>query len=218
MRIWITLVAALSVAFPAAAGAQITQRGNTKETVAQARALALRGRSVVTPIEIAFESTGDFDRFASGAVPLDLVLRSTASGQTIRIPSRDLLEGFRPGRDRRAITVHLLLGDLIAPLWDDRGCIDTRAEGRDGSESSPAVLTLTYAPCAGAPAAARPGNPIPIIVVKGGKNPSPTFRIGIGPSTAGTETEQSLRARFADSRGANVIVYKGSGPPRHQGF
>lgn len=237
------VLAATMLALFGAAAAQRQPARSAAQVPAEARRALeaeLRGRSVVTPIEIAFESPADFDRFASGEAPLDLVLRSTVSGQTIRIPSRALLEGFRPGRDRRTVTVQLVIGDLLAPLWDSAGCVEARAAGTDAAGAGPALLTLTYAPCGGAPAALTAGSPIPGIIVKGGvnpgtrrgspigglivkggRNPPANLRIGIGPSAVGAETEQSLRARFAGEGAANVIVigsYKGSGTPKNAGF
>ncbi|HEX7314361.1 MAG TPA: hypothetical protein VF297_10585 [Pyrinomonadaceae bacterium] len=150
-----------------------TSKSNTKDRVAPTEAGGtkgwdgkVQGRVLVTPVVVTFDSPADYDNFAAGRLRLNLILKNTLSGQTIRLDSRQLVEGFRPGPDKSRLTVNVIVDNMSAPLSEAAcGVISPSAENTDEGVN----ITLSYAGCGGAPAQ-RPGNPIGNIVVKGGKN------------------------------------------------
>lgn len=129
----------------------------------------VQGRQVVTPIAVSFEDAEAYRDFLAGRIPFTLTLRSLVSGQTVRLPSAALTEGLRPAPGNRAVWA-IAIDDVLAPLWNANGCIDTSLSAEATGEGSGAAITVTYAPCGGATAAqARPGQPIPNIIVRGGR-------------------------------------------------
>lgn len=155
------LLAALAVvAVPALSGAQV-RRGalppeKSRPQVAEAartELAALRGMQIVTPVEIAFSDAESYDNFAAGRLPVGFVLRNRASGQTIRLDPRAVTEGFRPSRDRSRATIYLVIGDLLAPVWDEAGCTETQTGTESAADGTGVTITLTYVPCAAAAAA-----------------------------------------------------------------
>jgi hypothetical protein len=171
--IFVLLASLLVAAMPVLVGAQAPRSALPPiKGPSQLRAAwdgKVQGRQVVTSLAATFEDEEAFRDFAAGRIPFTLTLRSSASGQTLRIPPALLVEGLRPAPGNRAAWV-IAIDDIATPLWDSNGCIETStsAEATDGGTG--AAITITYAPCGGPPPAmAAPGQPIPNIIVKGGR-------------------------------------------------
>ncbi len=193
----------------------------------------VQGRVLVTPVTVTFDNPQDYDNFAAGRLRLNLIAKNTLSGQTIRLDSRQLSEGFRPAPDKRMLTINVIADNMSAPLSEAAcGVISPSAE----NTAEGVNIILSYAGCGSEPAQ-RPGQPIggiivkggknegtqmtagaPIggIVVKGGKNPGGNLNIRIGGSRITTREEAA-----AMSRGVGVIpgpLSKGAGEPKANGF
>jgi len=193
----------------------------------------VQGMALVTPVTVTFNNPQDYDNFAAGRLRLNLIAKNTLSGQTIRLDSRQLSEGFRPAPDKRMLTINVIADNMSAPLSEAAcGVISPSAENTPEGVN----ITLTYAGCGSEPAQ-RPGEPIggiivkggknegaqmtagaPIggIVVKGGKNPGGNLSIVVGGSRITTREEAA-----AMSRAAGVIpgpLSKGSGSSKQAGF
>jgi hypothetical protein len=193
----------------------------------------VQGRVLVTPLFVAFDSPADYDAFAAGRLRLNLVLRNALTGQTIRLDSRQLTEGFRPGADKGRLTFHVIVDNMTAPLSEEAcGSVVPGAENTEGGVE----ITLSYSGCGGG-TAQRPGNPItgivvhggktegaqmtagqPIggIVVKGGKNPGGNMTVAVGGSRVVTGEEAVAMSRAAGAIPANAG--KGAGSPKNAGF
>jgi hypothetical protein len=123
----------------------------------------VQGRVLVTPVTVGFDNPQDYDNFAAGRLRLNLILKNMVSGQTIRLDSKQLTEGFRPGRDKSRLTINVIVDNMSAPLSEAAcGMISPSAENTaDGVN-----ITLSYSGCGSAPAQ-RPGNPITVTVMAG---------------------------------------------------
>jgi|GEM_PF-4862250 len=167
------LIAACGLVFPAA-GQRSTAAPRSVAVAPVAAADkgwdgTIKGKQILTPVEIAFADPESYDNFAAGRLPIGFVLRNSASGQTIRLDPRWVTETFRPGRDKSKAVVYIVVGGLDAPIWDERGCTATRTGVESAAGGTGVTITLTYAPCSGPPMA-MPGNPIGNIIVKGGRS------------------------------------------------
>jgi hypothetical protein len=193
----------------------------------------VQGRVLVTPVTVAFDNPQDYDNFAAGRLRLNLIAKNTLSGQTVRLDSRQLSEGFRPAPDKRMLTINVIADNMSAPLSEAAcGVISPSAE----NTAEGVNITLSYAGCDSAPAQ-RPGNPItgivvkggknegtqmtagnpiPNIIVKGGKNPGGNLNIMVGASRITTREEAAAMSRA--SGGIPGPLSKGSGSPKQAGF
>lgn len=183
----------------------------------------VQGKVLVTPVTVNFDNPADYDNFASGKLRINLILKNTLSGQTIRLDSRQLVDGFRSGPDKRTLTINVIVDNMSAPLSEAAcGVISPSAENTaDGVN-----ITLSYSGCDSSPAQ-RPGAPIKDITVKGGKIEASkralqralvrgNLNIVVGDSRVTSREEAS-----AMSREAGVIPAfsgKGSGSPKQAGF
>lgn len=193
----------------------------------------VQGKVLMTPVTVSFDNTADYDNFASGKLKLNLILKNTLSGQTIRLDSRQLTGGFRPAPDKRKLTINVLVDNMSAPLSEAAcGVISPSAENTTEGVN----ITLSYAGCGGQPAQ-RPGqpiggiivkggknegtqmtagNPIGNIVVKGGKNPGGNLNIMVGDSRTTTREEAVAMSRAVGETPG--VASKGSGSPKQAGF
>lgn len=129
----------------------------------------VKGMQIVTPVEIGFSDAGSFDDFAAGRLPIRFVLRSTASGQTIRLEPRAVTDPFQRGSDKAKVTIYLAIGNLLAPVWDGQGCIATSTGVEPAEDGTGVMITLTYSSCTASPASrAR-------TAAAGGDPPQPPF-------------------------------------------
>lgn len=175
---------------------------------------------IATPIEIRFTDRAGYDDFAAGRIPLALVLRNAASGQTIRFDPLILDVGRVPGGDSVRLDVRI---DNVDSALLARGCFETAtsAQPRDGAGVAIAII---YSPCGPgpAPSAQRVVNPIPGIGVVVKKNPggSSNLVVATGPSEVGGGAEARLAARGGGARQLVLPVSsaKGTGRPKAQGF
>lgn len=196
----------------------------------------VQGWQIVTPVELRFEDPRDMEAFAAGRLPIGVTLRSSASGQTVRFDPALVREGYRPGRGG-PLMLFVVIDQLLAPVWDESGCTETRTDAGNGPDGAGVEIALTYAACRGTgPTASqrafnpipgigiiiktRPqgmvaGNPISGIVVKGGKNPGGNLMVTPRPSDIG-------RGAAAQPAPGQAIVIlsssKGAGSPKAAGF
>jgi hypothetical protein len=196
-----------------------TTRSNTKDymvvpgtTGAKGWDGKVQGRVLVTPVTVGFDNPQDYDNFAAGRLRLNLILKNTLSGQTIRLDSRLLAEGFRSGPDKRKLTINVIVDTMSAPLSEAAcGVISPSAE----NTSDGVNITLTYSACDGAPAQ-KPGNPIIGVIVKGGKNPGGNLNIVAGDSRVMT---REAAGQMSNAMGViPAVSSKGSGSPKQAGF
>jgi hypothetical protein len=194
-----------------------------------------------TPIKISFDNPADYDSFAAGTLNLSFTLRNTLSGKTIVFEPKMVREGFRPSAtDKSAITIWLVVENPSAPLAE-AACVETKLGAERMRDGSGVNISVDYAACGGGAGqtdatgtAQRPGNPIhgiivkggknegsqmvagqPIggIIVKGGKNPGGNMLIAAGNTQSGPEVGNA-----AMMTGPNIIVRKGAGSPKAQGW
>jgi hypothetical protein len=101
---------------------------------------------LVTALVISFDNPNDYDNFAAGKLPLNLLLKNTLSGQTIRLDSSLLKQSFRPAIDKKSITVNVVIDNLSAPL-SEAACGEVEVSAEDAAYSRGVNLNLTYSPC-----------------------------------------------------------------------
>lgn len=216
-----------------------TTKSNVKEHAARATEAGgakgwdgkVQGRVLVTPVVVTFDSPADYDNFAAGGLRINVVAKNTVSGQTVRVDSRQLTEGFRPGPDKRTLTINVVADQMSAPLSEEAcGVISPAAENTDEGVN----IILSYSGCGGG-VAQRPGQPItgivvkkneggqmapgqPIhgIVVKGGKNPGGNLSVAVGDSRVVSPEEEAAMSRAAGV--APGVLGKGTGSPKAAGF
>ena len=140
----------------------------------------VQGRQITTQVDLKFDSAKDFDNFAAGRLPINFILKNTASGQTLTLASKLLTENFKPSQDKSMVTVWLVIDNLTAPIWDAQGCVQTLTNAENTPDG--ANITISYAACGSMPATVqnRPGNPISGIVVSDGKKGNAQNSVG-GP-------------------------------------
>lgn len=196
----------------------------------------IQGVRIVTPIELRFDDPGDLEAFAAGRLPIGVTLKSAASGRTVRFDPALVREGYRPGPGG-PLMLFVVIEQLLAPVWDESGCTETRTDAGNGPDGTGVELTLTYAACGGSGPApnqrainpipgigiiikTRPqgmvaGNPIGGIVVKGGKNPGGNLTVTPGPSDIGRGVAPRPPA------GQHLVILsssKGNNSTKAQGF
>lgn len=174
----------------------------------------VQDKQLVTPVKLTFEKPEDYDNFAAGKLKLNLFLKNALSGQTIRLESRQLTEGFRPGSDKKEITINVVIDNLSAPL-SEAACVQATPSAENMADEGGVDLTLSYSKCDSAPSERVAGQPIGGIVVKGGKNPGGNLSIAPGGTRIVTKAEA---AAVIAGPGVIKINCKGNGPPRAQGF
>lgn len=191
----------------------------------------VQDKVLVTAVMVNFDNPADHDNFAVGKLRLNLILKNTASGQTIRLDSRQLIEGFRPGPDKSKLTINVIVDNMSAPLSEAACGVITPAADNSGDDVN---ITLSYAGCASAPAQ-RPGGPIPGvivkknegtrmsagnpihgIIVKGGKNPGGNLNIVVGDSRVTTREAATEMSRLVGATAG--VSSKGAGSPKVAGF
>lgn len=174
---------------------------------------------IATPIEIRFADRGGYEEFAAGRIPLALVLRNAASGQTIRFDPLILDLGRAAGRDSVRLDVRI---DKVDSALLARGCFETATTAQPRGDVGVAIA-IVYSPCepGSAPSAQRVVNPIPgigVVVKKPGG--SSNLVVATGPSEVGGGAEARLAARSGSARQLVVPVStaKGAGSPKANGF
>lgn len=198
-----------------------TTKSNVKDRVApggreQGSSLwsgKVQGMVLVTPVIVTFADPQDYDHIVSGEIRLNLILKNTLSGQTVRLDGKQLRENFRPGGDKSRLTVNVIADNMSAPLSEAAcGVITAGAENRGDDVN----IALSYGACGGGPAQ-RPGEPITGIIVHGGKHPHGDMSIAVGDSRVVTR-----EAAAELSRGAPGVIpgplSKGAGSPKANGF
>lgn len=201
-------------------------------------------KQVVTAVNIKFDSTADFDNFAAGKLPLNFILKNPASGQTITLASRLVSQGFKPSENKNDLTIYVVIDNLTAPIWDDKGCVDTKASAENAAGGGGVNITLTYAACGaqnrpGAPlkgvdvklgrnegAQNRPGAPLKGVDVKLGRNEGHNMTVTPGGSEVTENSAEYFKLKMNPSsngvkRSENIIILssgKGAGSPKAQGF
>jgi hypothetical protein len=220
------LFALLALSAAVQTGAQPrAQRTPVVETRSAARAWdgQIRGRQIETPVELAFGDATDYDNFAAGRLPVQFVLRNTISAQTIRLDPETVRKTFRRSEDKSSVVFLIVIDNLSGPLWDAQGCTDVRTGTEKNDDGTGIVITMSYAPCAGA-TAMKNNNPIPGIGIVIKKNPgggAAKLMITTGGTDASEGSERRLRERLAGTKAKNMIVVsssKGTGSPKAQGF
>jgi hypothetical protein len=197
-----------------------TSKSNVKDRVAPVTEAGgakgwdgkVQGNLLVTPLVVTFENADDYDNFAAGRLRLNLILKNTLSGQTIRLDSRQLTEGFRPASDKSRLTLNVVVDNMSAPL-SEAACGEISPGAENTAEG--VNITLSYSGCGSEPAQ-RPGGPIGGIIVKGGKNPGGNMNI-----VAGNTRIVTREAAAEMGREAGVIIIsssKGNGSPKAAGF
>lgn len=233
------LVGALVAIAPTVLGAGAAERPSIKvggQGVGRGWDGKVQGWQIVTPLELRFEDPRDLEAFAAGRLPIGLTLRSAASGQSIRFEPALLREAYRAGSGG-PLMLYVIIEQLLAPVWDESGCTETRTDAGNGPDGTGVEVILTYAACgSNGPANAqrvvnpipgigvvvktRPqgmvaGSPIGGIIVKGGKNPGGNLVVTPGPSAVGPGVAARTPA------GQNLVILhstKGAGEPKANGF
>lgn len=196
---------AVAPADPAAAEGINTSRSNLRNSFRLAPGEPLR---IATPIEIRFADPAGFDDFAAGRLPVTLVLRNAASGQTIRFDP--LVIDLRPGTDKSRVTLDAKIDGVDSALLE-RGCFETSTEAAAAGEG--VRISVTYTPCGAGPAQ-RAVNPIPGIGITVKKDPGHRLVVATGPSTVGN----AASARLGTQNVIPVPSGKGTGSPKAAGF
>lgn len=165
----------------------------------------VQGKVLITTVTVSFDRPADYDSFAAGTLRLNLTLKNTLSGQTIRLDSRLLTERFVPGRDKRNLTINVIVDNMSAPLSEATcGMISPTAE----STSDGVNLTLSYSFCSGTSAQ--------IISDEAGRT-SPNVNFTLGDRRVDT-----AEAAAGISRESSVVIYssnsKGSRSSKQPGF
>lgn len=234
-------VAALVALAPAVLGAGPVDQPPHKVGPARAEAARgwdgkVQGMRIVTPVELRFEDPRDLEAFAAGRLPIGVTLRSAASGQTVRFEPAQVREGHRAG-DGGPLLLWVVIDRLLAPVWDEGGCTETRTDAGNGADGTGIEVSLTYAACGstgptprqrafnpipgiGIIIKTRPqgmvaGNPIGNVIVKGGKNPGGNLMVTPRPSDIGRGAGPEPPA------GQNIVILsssKGTGSPEAAGF
>lgn len=205
---------ALVPADPAAADGINTTRSNIKNSF---RIAPADPPVIATPIEIRFADRGGYDDFAAGRIPVALVLRNAASGQTIRFDPLVIdLGAARAGGDSVRLDVRI---DKVDSALLARGCFETATTAQPRGEGL--AITVTYAPCAGGGGPPQPtAPPVPGIGIVVRKYPPRQLVVATGPSEVGGGAEARLAARSAGARQLvlPVSTAKGTGSTKAAGF
>jgi hypothetical protein len=168
----------------------------------------VKGRQILAPLEITFENPADYDAFAAGRLPIHLTLVNAASRQTRRFTPAQLLEGFRRSDDRNRIMLYVLVSDILAPVWDGDGCVESATNAGNAPDGNGAVISVSFAPCG--MSARTEGAPIGGIIVKGGRNPS-------AQRTAGSPVTGVIVKGGQNPHANGAIVPVGEGAQRTAG-
>jgi hypothetical protein len=166
---------------------------------------------IVTPVELSFDNPDDFDNFAGGRFALNVLLRNTLSGQTIRLDSNVLRENFRPSEDRRRIVINVVIDNLAAPLGDWERCINTGLSAENTADNSGVDITLTYASCGTAPV--REAQPAQRTAGTPVTRQSPASRPASGDRTYGPGRPHYGNIQAAPGAPIGGIVVKGGRNP-----
>jgi hypothetical protein len=188
-----------------------TTEGSTNSASAKGWDGKVQGRVLVTPVTVTFDNPQDYDNFAAGRLRLNLIAKNTLSGQTVRLDSRQLSEGFRPAPDKSRLTINVIADNMSAPLSEAAcGVISPSAE----NTAEGVNITLSYAGCGGQPtqfSAAYRGH-----LNQQGKNLSGNLNIVVGASRIMTREEATAMSRA--SGGIAGPLSKGAGSPKNAGF
>jgi hypothetical protein len=198
---------------PAASEGINTARSNIKNSFRLAPGDA---PLIVTPIEIRFADPAGYDDFAAGRLPVTLVLRNAASGQTIRFDPLVIDLGGAAGRDSVRLDLKI---DKVDSALLARGCFETATAAEPRGDG--VAITVTYTPCAGGGGPPQPtAPPVPGIGIVVKKHPPRQLIVATGPSEVGGGAEARVAARSAGARQLVVPVSsaKGAGSPKAAGF
>ena len=174
----------------------------------------VQGRQLVSTVKLTFEKPEDYDNFAAGKLRINLALRNTLSGQTIRFDSKQLTERYRPMPDRKEITLNVVIDNMLAEL-SETACFQVTPSAENLPDGSGLNLTLSYAGCANGQPQQSAGNPIGGLIVKGGKNPGGNLSIAGNTRIMTKEAAANLSSAAGP---INLNSSKGAGSPKNAGF
>lgn len=182
----------------------------------------VQGKLIATAVNVRFSSSADYDNFAAGKLPVNILLKNLRSGASIRSNGEELVRSFTPSRDKSEITIFVVIDNLGAPLGDWERCLDTRLSAENGPDGNGVNVTLTYDGCGSSSSsgngllAQRSGQPVRGINVNNPKNRGGDLSISAGPNQIVT---REAAARLG--HGPNETVFlsgKGTGSTKAQGF
>lgn len=137
-------------------------RMKAKEKANRTKCLNGKQAPIVTPIEISFDDPADFQNGSTGRMPLRLILKNAASGQTIAF-DRALRDWVKPSFDNPHLTIFVTIDNLNDPIGEN---VSTELAAAPSADGNGIDVTLTYS----SGAASNRVGPIKGAVIKGGCN------------------------------------------------
>ena len=68
---------------------------------------------VVSTVKLTFDKQEDHDRFAAGKLKINLALKNTRSGETIRFDSKQLTERYPPMPVQNTLNIHVVIDKIL---------------------------------------------------------------------------------------------------------
>ena len=160
---YFVLVVLMFAIFAATVSAQTENvRMKAKEKANRTKCASGRQAPFVTPIEISFDDPADFQNGSTGQMPLRLILKNAASGQTI-VFDRALRDWVKPSFDNPHLTIFVTIDNLNDPIGEN---VSTELAAAPSADGNGIDVTLTYS----SGAASNRVGPIKGAVIKGGCN------------------------------------------------
>ena len=130
---YFVLVVLMFAIFAATVSAQTENvRMKAKEKANRTKCASGRQAPFVTPIEISFDDPADFQNGSTGQMPLRLILKNAASGQTI-VFDRALRDWVKPSFDNPHLTIFVTIDNLNDPIGENVSTELAAAPSADGN-------------------------------------------------------------------------------------